>query len=90
MSAPRVTFFTRQGCHLCEVALEQVQTIAAQVPGAEIEVVDIESSDELLVAHLERIPVVEVDGAEVSILELDRKAFGDAIGLTSGPSGQVA
>ena len=32
---------------------------------------DIDSDDELLAAYLERIPVVEVDGAIVSELELE-------------------
>jgi hypothetical protein len=37
--------------------------------------VDIESNDLLLRRYLERIPVVEVDGIEVSELILDRAAL---------------
>jgi glutathione S-transferase len=37
----------------------------------EIEEVDIESDDRLLARYLERIPVIELDGATVSELGLD-------------------
>ena len=41
----------------------------------ELHEVDIESHELLLRRHLERIPVVEVDGIEVSELVLDRAAL---------------
>lgn len=41
----------------------------------ELHEVDIESHELLLRRHLERIPVVEVDGVEVSELVLDRAAL---------------
>jgi hypothetical protein len=37
----------------------------------EIERVDIDSDEELLRRHLERIPVIELEGVEVSALGLD-------------------
>ncbi len=37
----------------------------------ELEEIDIESSEALLRSHLERIPVVELDGAVISELGLD-------------------
>ncbi len=68
-----VTLYGRPGCHLCDEAREQLLALAA---GARFELreVDIESDDRLLAAYLERIPVVEVDGREVSELVLDRDA----------------
>lgn len=41
----------------------------------ELHEIDIESHELLLRRHLERIPVVEVDGIEVSELILDRDAL---------------
>jgi hypothetical protein len=41
----------------------------------ELREVDIESDDELLRSHLERIPVVVVDGEVVSELVLDRDSL---------------
>ena len=53
------------------------QIVALHADGYRFELheVDIESHDLLLRRYLERIPVVEVDGAEVSELILDRAAL---------------
>ena len=55
----RVTLYERPGCHLCEDARAVLDRV-----GEPYDAVDIESSDELLLKYLERIPVVVVDGAE--------------------------
>jgi glutaredoxin len=68
MSAARtVTLLGRPGCHLCEDARALLERIRTEHPFA-LEEVDIEADDELLRRHLERIPVVLVDGEEVDHL----------------------
>jgi hypothetical protein len=76
---PTVTLYGRDGCHLCDEAREAIVAIAAELGGLELDEVDIEADDRLLAAYLERIPVVELDGREVSELEFDRDAFLDAL-----------
>jgi hypothetical protein len=71
-AAAVVTLYGRPGCHLCDEAREQLLALTAG--RVELREVDIESDDRLLAAYLERIPVVEVDGREVSELVLDRDA----------------
>ncbi len=70
-----VVVYSRPGCHLCEEALAQIVALHEQGYRFELHEVDIESHDLLLRRYLERIPVVEVDGAEVSELVLDRDAL---------------
>ena len=70
-----VVVYSRPGCHLCEEALEQIVGLHAEGYRFELHEVDIESNELLLRRHLERIPVVEVDGVEVSELILDRTAL---------------
>jgi len=70
-----VVVYSRPGCHLCEEALEQIVALHAEGYRFNLHEVDIESNELLLRRHLERIPVVEVDGAEVSELILDRAAL---------------
>jgi hypothetical protein len=70
-----VVVYSRPGCHLCEEALEQIIALHGQGYRFSLHEVDIESNDLLLRRHLERIPVVEVDGVEVSELILDRAAL---------------
>jgi hypothetical protein len=70
-----VVVYSRPGCHLCEEALEQIVALHADGYRFTLHEVDIESNDLLLRRYLERIPVVEVDGIEVSELILDRAAL---------------
>jgi len=70
-----VVVYSRPGCHLCEEAIEQILALHGDGYRFELHEVDIESHDLLLRRYLERIPVVEVDGAEVSELILDRDAL---------------
>jgi c-di-GMP-related signal transduction protein len=69
-----VVVYSRPGCHLCEEALEQIVALHADGYRFDLHEVDVESNDLLLRRYLERIPVVEVDGIEVSELVLDRAA----------------
>jgi len=81
-----VVVYSRPGCHLCEEALEQLVALPAEGYRFELHEVDIESHDLLLKRYLERIPVVEIDGIEVSELILDRaavKARLDTVGAWS-------
>jgi hypothetical protein len=70
---PQVVLFGREGCHLCEEALEGL--IAMRREGLQFDLieVDIESEESLHRMLLELIPVIEVDGERVSELvpELD-------------------
>jgi len=67
----KVTVYSRPDCHLCDEAIEQIEAIAADRQGTDIEVVDIESDDRLLRMYLERIPVVVAGGEVVSELLFD-------------------
>jgi glutaredoxin len=66
-----VVVYSRPGCHLCEEAIERIVALHGEGYDFELREVDIESDEALLRRHLERIPVVEVDGAVVSELVLD-------------------
>jgi glutaredoxin len=74
-----VTVYSRPGCHLCDEALAQVEAIARDHPGTEVAVVDIERDDRTLARYLERIPVIEVDGREVSDLVFEPAGLLEAL-----------
>jgi hypothetical protein len=69
-----VRLYTRSGCHLCEGAREAILALRSELGSFELEEVDIDSDDALHARYLERIPVVEVDGAMVCelVFEPDR------------------
>jgi glutaredoxin len=53
--------YTRQGCHLCEVAWQQLQA-AQRRRSFTLEVVDVDSDPELVSQYGSRVPVVLVNG----------------------------
>jgi glutaredoxin len=69
-----VVVYSRPGCHLCEEAIAGLLALHEQGYRFDLHEVDIESDELLLRRHLERIPVVEVDGITASELVLDAAA----------------
>ena len=63
-----VTLYTRDGCHLCDEARDEILALAREGLDVELREVDIESDEALHTRYLERIPVVEVAGEIVSEL----------------------
>jgi glutaredoxin len=67
-----VVVYSRPGCHLCEEAIAAIVALHREGYRFALHEIDIESDELLLRRHLERIPVVEVDGTVVSELVLDQ------------------
>ena len=57
---PRVTFYTKAGCHLCVEARDMLDDIAA-LTTFELTEIDIRSDNEIFEQYRYRIPVVIVD-----------------------------
>ena len=66
-----VVVYSRPGCHLCEEAITRIVGLHREGYRLVVHEIDIESDELLLRRHLERIPVVEVDGIVASELVLD-------------------
>ena len=77
-SFPEVTLYGRPGCHLCDDARAVLERIRADTPFRLVER-DIEADDDLLRRYLERIPVVAVDGRELSDFFVDEDALRAAL-----------
>jgi glutaredoxin len=68
----RVVLYARPDCHLCDDARAMLERARATIPFA-LEERNIEDDDALLRRHLERIPVIEVDGEELFELVIDEE-----------------
>jgi hypothetical protein len=68
--SPRVTLYSKPGCHLCDDARAVVEQVCAQLGEAYVEV-DILSSPELTARYGEEIPVTLVDGAQHDFWRVD-------------------
>ena len=69
MSA-RVTLYSKPGCHLCDDARQVIERVCAEL-GTAYDEVDITTSDELMSAYGEQIPVTFVDGRQHDFWRVD-------------------
>lgn len=69
----RIRVFSRPGCHLCELLIEDLLPL---IRGRlELEVIDIDAHPELIDEYGTRIPVVEFAGRDVCQYHLDTAAI---------------
>ena len=74
----RLVLVTRQGCHLCDQALQVLREM-----GREPELADVDADDELFRLYDWRVPVVLVDGVVAAEGKVDRDRLERA--LSPGP-----
>ena len=70
----RVILYSRPGCHLCDEARAILDRMRERTP-FEVDEINIETDDALHARYLERIPVVAVDGEELSEYFVDEEAL---------------
>lgn len=75
---PRVVLYSKPGCHLCDDAREVVAAVCAEL-GEHFDEVDITSSEELMRAFGEQIPVTYVDGEQHDFWRVDAQRLRAAL-----------
>lgn len=73
--------YSRRGCHLCELMLEELVPLCRD--RATIRVLDVDSRDDWRQAYGHRIPVLCSGDREVSVARLDRDALLALLGTAS-------
>jgi hypothetical protein len=68
--AERVVVLTRQGCHLCDIAITQVAAVCAET-GEAYAVLDVDGDPELQRRYTDQVPVTFVDGAQHDFWRVD-------------------
>ncbi|MEQ8207411.1 MAG: glutaredoxin family protein [Woeseia sp.] len=76
-AAPVFQVYSRAGCHLCEVLIEELLAMARG--RAEVEVFDVDTRQDWRDDYGLRVPVVELGGRFLCQFELDRVAVKDAL-----------
>jgi predicted thioredoxin/glutaredoxin len=71
----QVVLVTRQGCHLCDRALELLREL-----GIEPETADVDTDAEMFRLYDWRVPVVLLDGAPVAEGKIDSASLQRALG----------
>ncbi|MDN4482908.1 glutaredoxin family protein [Demequina lignilytica] len=67
---PRVTLYTRVGCHLCEEARDTVRAICDALGQDWVEI-DVDTDPDLKARHGDEVPVAVVDGETVGFWRID-------------------
>jgi glutaredoxin len=69
-----VTVYSRPGCHLCEEALATLRRLQREL-GFGLAERDIDGDEALQRAYFERVPVIALDGEELSDFFVDEAAL---------------
>ncbi len=69
-----VTVYSRKNCHLCDVAIESLESVKATLD-FEIEKIFIDGDDELTSKYGEEVPVTHIDGIHHDIFRVDLERF---------------
>jgi glutaredoxin len=81
---PVVTLYGKPGCHLCDDARAVVERVREQRP-FELEEVDVSLDPVLHSRYGERIPVVELDGEELSEFFVDEESLRERLDRVISP-----
>jgi glutaredoxin len=69
-----VSIYSRHGCHLCEVALEALESMKTEL-GFSIETIYIDGDQELERLYSEQVPVIHIDGQHHDFWRVDPERF---------------
>ena len=74
MSQTLITVFSRHGCHLCDVAVETLESMKNEL-NYSIEVIYIDGNSELEKLYGEQVPVTHIDGEHHDFWRVDPIRF---------------
>ncbi len=74
---PMIEVYSREGCHLCEILIEDLLNLTRG--RADVRVHDVDSRPDWRQNYDIRVPVVELDGAVLSENSLDRDRVLEAL-----------
>jgi glutaredoxin len=69
-----VTVYSRKNCHLCDVAIESLETVKSELK-FEIDKIYIDGNTELINKYGEEVPVIHIDGIHHDIFRVDLDRF---------------
>ena len=69
-----VTIYSRENCHLCDVALEALKSVQAELD-FKIEKIYIDQDPDLVRRYGEEVPVIHIDGKHHDMFRVDLDRF---------------
>jgi glutaredoxin len=81
VSLPKVTLYSKAGCHLCDEARDMLDEIATQVP-YDLTEVDIRKDPQIFELYRYRIPVILLNETVVAEGRIDYNSLASAFGAS--------
>lgn len=78
-----VQVMVRQTCGSCARVVDQITPVVAEA-GAQLEIVDVDESDELAAEFGDRVPVIVIDDEEFACWEVDNDELVAELGAKAG------
>ena len=69
-----VTIYSRENCHLCDVAVERLESVKSEL-NFEIEKIYIDGDTDLVNRYGEEVPVIHIDGKHHDMFRVDLERF---------------
>jgi glutaredoxin len=69
-----VTVYSRKNCHLCDVAMESLESVKVELD-FEIEKIYIDGNTDLTNKYGEEVPVIHIDGLHHDMFRVDLERF---------------
>ena len=69
-----ITVFTRHGCHLCDVAIEALESLRTEL-NFDIEKIFIEGDEKLERLYSDQVPVIHIDGKHYGFWRVEPERF---------------
>jgi glutaredoxin len=82
-TTPRVTLYSRPGCHLCEDARAVVEEVCTELGESYVEI-SVDDDPELCRRYGDEVPVTLVDGAQHDFWRVDPVRLRAALTRTAG------
>jgi Glutaredoxin-like domain (DUF836) len=84
-AAPRLTLYSKPGCHLCDDMKQVIESVARRVP-LTLDVVDISSDQTLAERYGLEIPVLLIEGRKAAKYRLTEQQLEEKLRGRSGPA----
>lgn len=81
MNPPRLTFYTRRGCHLCEAARQVLQRVRSRGAVFVLDIIDVDSDPALQALYGTEVPVLLVDAKKFAKVRFDERRLARKLGV---------
>ena len=84
-TGPRLTLYSKPGCHLCDDMKQVIEAVASRVP-LTLDVVDISTDPELVERYGLEIPVLLIEGKKAAKYRLSERELEEKLRRRQGPA----